>query len=142
MKRALLILSLVLMSVSLTAPFWTRWLLNIPQREWVRGIVTGEFPDQPWAGAAVYVGDERSILKADGKFEFALFPGAYIVKVCCSERFEPIRRKVEVKDQAQFVELHAEPLLKVPGRLVVPEGAELNSLASVSARRIYTNSVR
>jgi hypothetical protein len=35
-----------------------------------------------------------------------------------------------------------EPLVEIPGHLVVPDGKQLKSLASVSARRIYTNAVR
>ena len=45
-------------------------------------------------------------------------------------------------DDHLFVELKAEPLLDVPGRLVIPEDRPFQSLASVSARRIYTNVVR
>jgi hypothetical protein len=100
--------------------------------------VTGDFADQPWVGAVVYVGDERSVLQAGGRFSFRVLPGDYVVRVCCSKRFDPIRWEVQVTDQNVYVELHAEPLLEIPGRLVIPEGKQVENLASVSARRIYT----
>lgn len=142
MKRELLVLSLVLMIASLTAPFWARWVTSVPHRERVYGRVTGEFADPPWVGAIVYVGGERSTLKADGKFEFAVTPGIHVLRACCSKWFEPIRREIQVKDKDLYVELPVEPLLEIPGHLVVPDGKRLKSLASVSARRIYTNTVR
>jgi len=142
MKPKLLILSMVLMTASLTAPFWSRWVVGISPRERLYGRVTGEFADPPWVGAVVYVGRERSTLKADGKFEFALPPGVYVLRVCCSEWFEPIRREIQVKDKDLYVELPVEPLLEIPGRLVVPDGEQLKSPVSVSARRIYTNKVK
>lgn len=141
MKRALLILSLLLMTASLTAPFWARWTTSIP-RERIYGRVTGEFADQPWVGAVVYLGDERLSLKADGKFAFDMPAGVYVLKVCCSDRFDPIRREIQVTDKAVYVELKAEPLLEIPGRLVIPEEKQFQSLASVSARRIYTRAVK
>jgi hypothetical protein len=141
MKRALLILSLALMAATLTAPIWVRWNTIIPRTR-IDGRVTGNFENPPWVGAVVYFGRERSSLKADGKFAFDVRPGVYVLIVCCSERFDPIRREVEVKDKDLYVELHAEPLLEIPGRLVIPEGMQVQSLASVSARRIYTNVVR
>jgi hypothetical protein len=137
MKRALLILSLVLMTASLTAPFWHRWASGIPRMR-IDGRVTGDFADHPWAGAVVYVGDERSTLKADGKFGFEVDPGVYLVRVCCSTRFDQIRWEVQVKDENVRVDLHAEPLLDIPGLLVIPAEKTLQSLGSVSARRIYT----
>lgn len=142
MKREMLILSLVLMTASLTAPFWARWVMGIPKRERLYGRVAGDFADPPWVGAAVYAGDERSTLKADGRFEFNVAPGVYVLRVCCSRWFEPIRREIEVKDKDLYVELPVEPLLEIPGRLVVPGGKQLNYRASVSARRIYTNAVK
>jgi hypothetical protein len=141
MKRALLILSLVLMTASLTAPFWFRWTTGIPRKR-IEGRVTGDFADQPWVGAAVYVADKRSSLKADGKFAFDVPPGVYVVRVCCSQRFDPIRWEVQVKDENVYVDLHAEPLVDVPGRLVIPEGNQGQSLASVAARRIFTRVVK
>jgi hypothetical protein len=141
MKRALLSLSLVLMTASLTAPFWARWATSIPRKR-IDGRVTGNFADPPWVGAVVYVGDERSSLKADGKFAFKVPSGVYVLRVCCSKWFDPIRREVQVKDKDLYVELRAEPLLEIHGRLAIPEGKQVQSLASVSARRIYTNPVR
>jgi hypothetical protein len=141
MKRALLILSLILMTVSLTAPFWFRWATG-PPRKRISGRVTGNFVDQPWVGAVVFVGDERANLKADGKFSFDVEPGIYLVRVCCSNRFDPIRWEVQVKDEDIHVDLHAEPLLDVPGLLVFPEGKQPQSLPSVSARRIYTRTIK
>jgi hypothetical protein len=140
MKRALLILSLVLMTASLTAPFWFRWTRGPRQR--IEGRLTGDFADQPWVGAVVYVGDERSSLKADGKFAFDVPAGVYLVRVCCSPRFDEIRSKVQVKDQNVYVDLHAEPLVDIDGRLVIPEGNQSQSLASVAARRIFTSVVK
>jgi hypothetical protein len=141
MKRALLILSLVLMTASLTAPFWHRWASGIPRKR-IDGRVTGDFAEPPWAGAVVYVGDQRSTLKADGKFAFEVDPGVYLVRVCCSKRFDQIRWKVQVKDENIRIDLHAEPLLDIPGLLVIPEEKALQSLGSISARRIYTREVK
>jgi len=142
MKRELLILSMVLMTASLTAPFWAPWVTGVPQRERLYGRVTGEPSDLRWVGSVVYLGDDRSTLKADGKFEFAVPQGIYVLRVCCSKWFEPIRREIQVKDKDLYVELPMEPLVEIPGHLVAPDGKQLKSLASVSARRIYTHVVK
>jgi hypothetical protein len=140
MKRSLLILSLILMTASLTAPFWSRWMTRVPPQR-ITGHVTGEFADRPWDGATIHVGDERSILNADGKFDFAVAPGVYVLKVCCSDRFEPIRREIRVTDDTH-VELHADPIMEIPGQLIVPKGTQLNNPLSVSVRRLFTKAVK
>ncbi len=80
MKRALLILSLALMTTTLTSPIWVRWTTIIPRTR-IHGRVTGNFADTPWAGAVVYFGRERASLNADGKFAFDLRPGVYVLRV-------------------------------------------------------------
>lgn len=139
MKRVLLILSLVLMAVSLASPFWVGWNTN---RQRVSGRVSGDFEDYPWAGTVVYLGDQRADLKADGQFAFDVSPGIYLIRVCCSRQFDEIRWEVEVKDEDLHVNLFAQPLLEIPGRLVIPEGKQLQGLASIGARRLYTTKVR
>jgi hypothetical protein len=141
MKRALLVLSLLLMTASLTAPFWIRWTSRSPVKR-IAGRVTGEFADHPWTGAVVYLGEERSNLKADGKFSFDVPPGIHVLKVCCSPRFDPIRWEVRVKDEDVYLELHAEPLFDIPGHLVIPEEKQVQSLPTVTARRIYTRRIK
>jgi hypothetical protein len=141
MKQALLILSLVLMTATLTSPIWVRWTTIIPRTR-IAGRVTGNFAEPPWIGAVVYFGREQSSLNADGKFAFDVRPGVYVLRVCCSQSFDPIRRELEVKDKDLYVELHAEPLLEILGRLIIPEGKQLPSLPSVSARRIYTRVIK
>ena len=144
MKRALLILSMILMATALTAPFWVQWSTHFPRspRRLVTGRVGGEFADSPWVGAVVYFGTQRSTLKADGKFRFAVLPGVHVLRVCCSARFEPIQRQVEVKNDDLYLELQVEPLLKIPGHLTIPEGMSSKYVVNVSARRVFTKVVR
>ncbi len=40
------------------------------------------------------------------------------------------------------MEVHAEPHLEIAGRLIIPEGKQLQSVPIVSARRIYTRIVK
>jgi hypothetical protein len=128
------------MIATLTAPFWACWMKTGPPLKHIRGSVVGNFADHPWAGTAISVGDDQSILKADGKFDLTVPPGRYVVKVCCSERFESIRRGVEVKDGDIDLELQTQPLWEIPGHLIVPEGKPLKRLATIAVRRLYTNS--
>jgi hypothetical protein len=129
------------MTISLTAPFWRHWITSIPRKR-IDGRISGEFADPPWVGAVVYAGDQRFSLKADGKFRFDVPSGIYVLKVCCSREFDPMRREIEIKDSDVYVELHAEPLLDIRGLVIIPKGKQLHSLASVSARRIYTNAIK
>lgn len=108
-------------------------------RLYVTGRVSGDFPDHPWAGTTVYFGNEKAKLKESGAFSFSAMPGSHVLKVCCSERFRWIYREVQVVDRDVDLNLTAEPLVAVPGRLLVTvDGAKLSGF-KVSAWMVGTN---
>ena len=123
MKVALLVLALALMATAIV----TSTLMNSPSlpfthkyaRFFVDGRVSGDFPDHPWDGTFAYLGAEKIGIGKDGTFQFSRSPGTYILKVCCSERFRWIYKEVTIIDQDVHLELRAEPLIAVPGQVIL-----------------------
>lgn len=105
----------------------------------VKGRVTGDFPDRPWAGTVAHLGGERATLTEEGTFEFSRSPGTYILKICCSDRFRWIYREVMVIDQDVHLDLVAQPLVDVPGRLIIRDPSVRRSGLRVSAWLVGTN---
>lgn len=139
MARFFLIAALLLMTTSLAAPLWVRSPRHSPagQSRVVSGRLTGDFSDAPWLGSIVTFGNERVVLAADGSFGFRKFPGTYALSVCCSPRYRRIYREITVRDKDQYLEIPAEPLLEVSGRLVDPPKFE--RAVRISARMIGTS---
>lgn len=147
MKSALLTVALLLMAAALLSPIWVQPTMKMPapsprlQRTLVSGRIKGDFKDRPWAGTVLYFGSESMTLKEDGAFDFSVFPGIHILKVCCSNRFQQIYREIHVEDRDLYFELEASPLLKIPGRLETPQGKPLRYSVNLSASLIDTNVV-
>jgi hypothetical protein len=145
MKRALLMMALVLMGVSATSPLWVGWSsrgpVGRPGLSVVSGRITGDFLDHPWAGTVVYLGSEKQTLGPDGTFRIAMLPGVHILRVCCTTRFQDIYREVTVADSDVSVELTARPLLEIAGRVMTPNDAPLRHALIVSARLVGTNRI-
>src|SRR5262245_4079560 len=121
MKVALLVLALALMLAAIVASSWVD-SPGLPfsfqyARFSVRGRVTGDFPDKPWAGTVASLGGEKMTLTEDGTFRFSRAPGTYILKICCSDRFRWIYREVMIIDRDVHLELVAQPIVDVPGQL-------------------------
>ena len=145
MRRTLLILALVLMSVSATSPLWVGWarrdLVRPYARVLVTGRVSGEFPDAPWVGTIVTLGNETKSIGADGTFSFAALRGTHILRVCCSTRFQSIYQEVSVTDSDVHLELEARPLLEISGLVLTPRDKPFKRALKVSAWLIGTNRV-
>src|SRR4029434_9755868 len=143
MKAALLVLALVLMLTAIVSSIVVdRPGLPFPHRFgrlYVTGRVTGDFLDHPWKGTTVYFGNNKAKLAKDGMFSFSAVPGTHVLKVCCSERFRWIYREITVVDRDVDLYLTAEPLVSVPGRVVVSgDGAKLSGF-KVTAWLVGTN---
>jgi hypothetical protein len=143
MKVALLVLALALM---LTAIVTTSFVdgPSLPfthqyARFWLGGRVTGDFPDKPWAGTIAYLGGEKMTLTEEGTFKFSRSPGTYILKICCSDRFRNIYREVLITDRDVHLELTAQPVVDVPGRLIVLDESVKRSSLRISAWLVGTN---
>ena len=108
-------------------------------RFWVKGKVSGDFPDKPWAGTFAQLGGEKLMLRDDGTFQFSRSPGTYILKICCSDRFRWIYREVLVTDRDVHLELTAQPIVNVPGRLIVQDESVKRSGLRISAWLVGTN---
>lgn len=148
MKAFLLTVALLLMTAALTTPLWVRSSTSMPSRPQPRlnkvvvsGRIKGDFTDAPWKGMDLVFGSERTTLREDGKFSFAVMPGTHILKMCCSERFRQIYREIEVEDRELYFELEAQPLLKIAGHVSTPREKPLEYALNVSAWLIGTNTV-
>jgi hypothetical protein len=144
MRVVFLVVALLLIAASVIAFVWIRPPVAAGpglERVWVSGRVTGSFPDHPWAGTVVYLGSEHAVLTQDGRFSFAALPGTHILTVCCSARFQHIYKEVTVTDRRLEIELVAQPLKEIPGRLVIRGGEELASGFIISARHLESNVV-
>lgn len=145
MKAALLGVALLLMFTAIVSSLLVeKPRLPFPHpfaRLYVSGRVTGDFPDHPWAGSTVYFGNDKRKLGEDGTFSFPSAPGKHVLKVCCSERFRWIYREVTVVDRDVEVNLTAEPLVAVPGKVVMlGKGTKLSGYR-VTAWLVGTNIV-
>jgi hypothetical protein len=89
----------------------------------------------------VSLGTETKPLAPDGSFSFAALPGVHILRVCCSKRFQSIYREVTVADKNVELELIAEPLREIAGRVLTPEKKPLRTALKVSMWRVGTNRV-
>jgi hypothetical protein len=146
MKVALLVLALALMTASIIAPWFVRPSPPPPQvlqfqRVLVTGRVTGDFSDHPWKGVRVSLGSQKATLGEDGKFTFAALPGVHILRVCCSVRFQSIYREIVVRDQATDLELIAEPLMEISGRVTIEKRTRGLDGFKVSAWLIGTSTI-
>jgi len=144
MRRFLLIIALALMGVSATSPLWVGWTrrgdaVRRYQRVMVSGRVVGEFSESPWEGTVVSLGTETKPLAADGTFSFAALPGVHILRVCCSKRFQSIYREVSVDDKDVHLELTAEPLREIAGRVLTPTQKPIREALKVSMKLVGTN---
>ena len=143
MKVALLVLALALMVTAIVTtsfvdspslPFTHQYA-----RFWVKGKVRGDFPDKPWAGTVAYLGGEKATLTEAGTFQFSRSPGTYILKICCSDRFRWIYREVLILDRDVHLDLVAQPIVDVPGRLIVFDESMRRSQLKISAWLVGTN---
>ena len=143
MKVALLVIALALMATAII----TSLIVNAPSlpfthkyaRFSITGRISGDFRDHPWEGTIAYLGAEKSILSKKGTFEFSRAPGTYILKICCSERFQRIYREVTVSDRDVHLDLVAEPVVHVPGQLIVLDETLRPSNLKISAWLMGTN---
>jgi hypothetical protein len=143
MKVALLILALALMLTAIVTSSWVD-SPSLPfthnyARFWVKGRVTGDFPDKPWAGTVAYLGGEKSTLNEEGTFQFSRSPGTYILKICCSDRFRWIYREVLITDRDVHLDLVAQPIVDVPGRVIILDDSVRRSNLKISAWLVGTN---
>ena len=143
MRVLFLVVALVLIAASLAAFLW-----GGPgpagartQRSMVMGHVRGDLPGSPWAGTVVTLGPEYVILGQDGAFSFAMMPGRYSLKVCCSERFQAIDREVVVGRSDISLDLEPNPLTEVKGRLEIQGGTQVPYGFLISASLQGTNVV-
>ena len=141
MKVALLVMALALMataiitsSIAPSSPFAHRYA-----RFSISGQVTGDFPDQPWEKTIASLGAEKVVLAKKGTFQFSRSPGTYILKICCSERFRWIYREVTVIDRDVHLDLVAEPLVAVPGQMIILNDEVPPSRLKISAWLLGTN---
>lgn len=107
----------------------------------VIGHVRGDMPGTPWAGAVAMLGAERVTLGEDGAFRFAVMPGRYHLKICCSEYFQSIDREVLVEKNDVVLDLTANPLIEINGRLEVQRSTPVPSGFLVTAALEGTNVV-
>ena len=143
MKVALLVLALALMATAII----TTSIINAPSlpfthsyaRFSISGRITGEFPDHPWEGTIAYLGAEKIVLAKKGTFQFSRSPGTYILKICCSERFRWIYREVTVTDRDVHLDLVAEPLVEVPGQMIILDEKVPRAKLKISAWLMGTN---
>ena len=111
----------------------------------VTGHVRGDLPGHPWAGTAAMLGPDRVILGEDGAFSFAVKPGRYHLKVCCSPYFQAIDRDVVVEKSDIVLDLQPNALMEIKGRLEiqgrtkVPYG--LNVLAALEGTNVVDRAV-
>jgi len=144
MRVILLSIALALIFASFVAFLWGG---AVPghgrtQRSMVTGQVRGDLPDQPWAGTVVTLGTEYAILGPDGAFSFAMMPGRYNLNVCCSRRFQGINTEVVVVENRDIaLNLEANPLTEIQGRLVIQGGIQVPYGYLLSARLDGTNVV-
>ena len=143
MKVALLVLALALMLTAIVTSSWVD-SPSLPfthdyARFWVKGRVTGDFPDKPWTGTVAYLGGEKSTLTEEGTFKFSRSPGTYILKICCSDRFRWIYREVLIIDRDVHLELVAQPIVDVPGRVIILDDSVRRSNLKISAWLVGTN---
>jgi hypothetical protein len=110
-------------------------------RFFITGKVTGDFPDHPWEGTLAYLGGEKMALTKEGTFEFSRSPGTYILKVCCSSRFRYIYEEVTLVDRNVNLNLIAEPIVDVPGQLIVLDESLPRARVKISAWLKNTNVV-
>jgi len=143
MRVLLVTVALALITASLVAFLWggagdaqTR-----VQRSIVSGRVTGEMSDHPWIGSVVELGPERAILSEDGRFSFAVMPGPYSLKVCCSMRFAAISKDLVVGADDIKLDLPVEPLTQIQGHVVIQKSTQVPYGFLVTASRTGTNVV-
>jgi hypothetical protein len=145
MRLFLLTIALMLMVAALTSPFWVgrseRVLEPSSPRQRITGRIKGDFPDRPWAGTTVNFGQQKAALTEDGTFSFVSPPGLYILKVCCSDRFDRIYKEILVEDRDLYFEVEAMPLRQISGRVVTPSGKPLRYTLQISAWLVGTNTV-
>jgi hypothetical protein len=142
MRVFLLIVALVLISASVVAFVWDG---SVPVEGVQRSIVSGrlrwDLADRPWSGAVVSLGTENELLTADGEFKFAMLPGRYRLKICCSVRFQGIDQEVIVGKNDIALDLVATPLTEIAGQLTVQGGAQVPYGYLISAAMDGTNMV-
>ena len=111
----------------------------------VTGHVRGDLRGQPREGTVAMLGTERVILGEDGAFRFAVMPGRYHLKVCCSQRFQAIDREVVVEKSDIVLDLDPNPLAEIKGHLEIPERAkvpyELHILAALEGTNVVDRAV-
>jgi hypothetical protein len=87
------------------------------------------------------LGSERMILGKDGAFRFAVMPGRYHLKICCSNYFQSIDREVLVEKNDVGLDLTVKPLIEIKGRLEIQRSAQVPSGFLVTAALEGTNVV-
>jgi len=143
MKVALVVIALALMATAII----TSTLVNAPSlpfthrsaRFYITGKISGDFPDQPWAGTTAYLGGEKIALSREGTFQFSRSPGTYILKICCSDKFRYIYEEVTIVDRNVDLNLVAEPFVYVPGQLIVLDESLSPAKLKISAQLMDTN---
>jgi len=142
--RILVALACVLIAASVLSFVWAGGSNVEPriQRAIITGRVSGDgMPDRPWAGASVQLGPDRQVLGEDGRFQFAVMPGAYTLTVCCSLRFQGIDRQLVVDGQDMELDLSLTPLRRVAGLLTIERGVEPPRGFQIAAAREGSNVV-
>jgi hypothetical protein len=142
MRVFLLVVALVLISASVVAFVWDGSVpVQAVQRSIVSGRLTWDLSDRPWGGAVVSIGTENAVLAPDGEFRFAMLPGRYRLKICCSVRFQGIDQEVIVEKNDIALEIMAVPLTEIAGRLTVRGDAQVPYGFLVTASMAGTNMV-
>lgn len=126
MRVVLLILALLLIAAAMVASAWDSTPNVRLQRSIVTGRVTSDsMRDKPWAGVAVQLGPERRVLAEDGGFQFAMMPGKYSLKVCCSLRFQAIDQEIVLNGRDDVdLNLGLTPLTPIEGKVTIERGTE------------------
>jgi len=125
MRVALLAAALLLIAAAIISSSWEGTPKPRIQRAIVNGKVTGDsMPDKPWAGASVQLGPERRVLAEDGTFQFAMMPGKYSLKICCSSRFQAIDRELILSSEDIDLNLPLTPLIRIDGIVNIDRGTE------------------
>ena len=145
MRLFLLTIALMLMVAALTSPFWVgrsnACLSRVPRGSGSPDGSKGNFrigrgPARPLISASRRRHSPRTVPSA-----FVSPPGLYILKVCCSDRFDRIYKEILVEDRDLYFEVEAMPLRQISGRVVTPSGKPLRYTLQISAWLVGTNTV-
>ena len=142
MRKALVVIALFLITAAIVSSSWDSSPVGRVQRAIVTGRVSNtSMRDRPWAGASVQLGPERQVLAEDGNFRFAVMPGKYPLKICCSLRFQAIDRELELTGEDVDLNIELTPLTRIEGHVTIERGTEPPRGFTVSASLENSNMV-